>query len=158
MKKPSKTSYTIIFRQSKNSRWEKPPSSYCIAGEWICLWACKSCLQKAFITKPRSPCREGMVSVVLMFVEYASTVFANAAKMAKTGSAAMAKHQQWSPMQNALKRRSLQSRGPHVEREWWVFSNTKIACIAVEQSLSTKAACIAAEQWSNTKIARIAAA
>ena len=41
--------------------------------------------------------REGMVSVVFKFAKHA-VHFENAAKIAKTGSAAMAKQQQWSPM------------------------------------------------------------
>ena len=41
--------------------------------------------------------REGMVSVVFKFAKHAVD-FENAAKIAKTGSATMAKQQQWSPM------------------------------------------------------------
>ena len=55
--------------------------------------------EKALLPKSRLLCGEGMVGVVFTFAKLAAD-FKNAAKVAKTSSAKMAKQIKWSPMQN----------------------------------------------------------
>ena len=74
---------------------------------------CRWLHEKAFIAKPRPPCRKGTVSSVLKFATHAANL-ENVTRIAKAGSATMAKQKHRSQMQNA--------------------HTYKLACIAAEHS------------------------
>ena len=86
--------------------------AHCISTR-SCGARCHWLHEKAVIAKPRPPCRKGTVSSVLKFATHAAHL-ENVTKIAKTGSATVAKQKQRSQMQKA--------------------HNNKLACITAEHS------------------------
>ena len=105
--------------------------------------------EKALLPKSRPPCGEGMVSVVFTCAKLAAD-FKNAAKVAKTSSAKMAKQLKWSPMQNAHADTctSVVPFPINWNPYWRIMRGplTMFLLVAHRQSSTTEAACVAAEQ------------